>query len=653
MRSRLLVPAAIVAAIAFPALLASPASAATTGLWAGWSTTGTNSFTVQVANTPAITASVTTDSRQGQTGVISGTSTWLGVGTPVGAKYGSSQGRPYLNLRPKADSPTAPSTTTYSFATPTPTSGWTFVLGDIDADKVQVRAIGPDGALLTAAQLGYRGGFNYCAPGVAGKPSCTGSATDIPNWDPATLTLTGNAAAADTNGSAGWFEPNAPISALTFIYTQRSGFPVYQTWFASLARDITGTVTAATGSPAGATLTLRDADGAVVATTTSNAGGGYSFTGVQASDGYTVTLTPPAGSIADGARTKPADLSAADAMVDFGMHVIVPVAVGGTVRDKGGDPVPNATVQLAPGVTTTTGPDGAYLFDTAAVGTYQVQVVGVPAGYTVVGGPVAVTVPAGSETPIGGVDFALRASPDLSGRVTDAGGGVAGVVVTATSAGGSISAVTEADGTYRLPALAAGDYTVTVAAPPGYGVSGPSSRTETVTTADVTGVDFALTRSGAVEGTVTSPAGPVAGAEVGIQGPGGTIPLTTGADGTYAAGGLAAGVYTITVTPPTGFVDAGTGQRTVTITAAGESVTGQDFALAAVAPPPAPPPAASGGAASGGTASGGATSTTGELADTGSDAAPAVVIGVLAISAGSALTIAGRTRKAKAGDQAR
>ena len=648
MRSRLLVPAAIVAAIAIPALLASPASAATTDLWAGWTTTGTNSFTVQVANTPAITANVTTDSRQGQTGVISGASTWLGVGTPVGAKYGSSQGRPYLNLRPKADSPTAPSTTTYSFAAPTPTSGWTFVLGDIDADKVQVRAIGPDGALLTA-QLGYRGGFNYCAPGVAGKPSCTGSATDIPNWDPATLTLTGNAAAADTNGSAGWFEPNAPISALTFIYTQRSGFPVYQTWFASLARDITGTVSAATGSPAGATLTLRDADGAVVATTTSNAGGGYSFTGVQASDGYTVTLTPPAGSIADGARTKPADLSAADAVVDFGMHVIVPVAIGGTVRDSSGAPVPNATVQLAPGVTTTTGPDGAYLFDTAAVGTYQVQVVGVPAGYTVVGGPVAVTVPAGSETPIGGVDFTLRASPDLTGRVTDAGGGVAGVVVTATSAGGSVSAVTEADGTYRLAALAAGDYTVTVAAPPGYGVSGPSSRTETVTTADVTGVDFALTRSGAVEGTVTSPAGPVAGAGVTIDGPAGTIALTTGADGTYATGGLAAGAYTITVTPPSGYVDAGPGQRSVTITAAGESVAGQDFAMAAVAPPPPPPPAASGGTGAGGATS---TATTGELADTGSDAAPAILIGVLAIGSGSALTIA-VGRRVTRGDQAR
>ncbi|GAA4370519.1 hypothetical protein GCM10023152_09790 [Agromyces bauzanensis] len=76
-----------------------------------------------LAGQPALTAAVSSDSRAGQVGVISGASTWLSEGTPVGAKYGSSRDEPYLNLRPKADSETAPSTTTYSFPTPTPTSG--------------------------------------------------------------------------------------------------------------------------------------------------------------------------------------------------------------------------------------------------------------------------------------------------------------------------------------------------------------------------------------------------------------------------------------------------------------------------------------------------------------------------------------------------
>ncbi len=452
MRSRLPVLVSVAAAALLPIASAIPASAATTGLWAGWGTNGPGSYSVQIANTPPLTATVTTDSRSGQIGVISGTSTWLSEGTPVGAKYGSSQGRPYLNLRPRADNAASPSTTTYSFAAPTPTSGWTFVLGDIDADAVEVRAVGPDGVALTAAQLGFRGGFNYCAPGVAGKPSCSGSATDVPTWDPAARTLTGNTAATDTNGAAGWFEPSAPISALTFVFTQRSGLPVYQTWFASLARDVTGTVSTTDGSSAaGATLTLTDANGTVVGTTTSDAGGAYAFPGVQASAGYTVWITPPAGSLADSPAARPVDLSTSDAVADFSMHEIVPVAVGGTVRDTAGRPVPGATVQLIDGTTTLTGQDGTYLFDHADVGSYTVQVVDVPAGYTVVTPGRAVTVPAGVETPIQGVDFVVRESPALSGTVTDAAGPVAGVVVTATGQGGSVGAVTGADGGYTIP----------------------------------------------------------------------------------------------------------------------------------------------------------------------------------------------------------
>ncbi len=82
---------------------------------------------------------------------------------------------------------------------------------------------------------------------------------DVPSWDATTLTLTGNAAALDTSGAAAWFEPSTPISSLSLIFTRRSGLPVYQTWFASIAQDITGTVTD-TGAPTpGVTLTLTDA----------------------------------------------------------------------------------------------------------------------------------------------------------------------------------------------------------------------------------------------------------------------------------------------------------------------------------------------------------------------------------------------------------
>src|SRR5690606_28044800 len=163
-----------------------------------------NAYTTDISfvDRPALSASVTSDSRAGQVGVISGASTWLSEGTPVGAKYGTSRNSPYLNLRPKADNASSPSTTTYSFDRPTPASGWAFVLGDIDADAIRLSGVTASGAALTAAGLGFQGGFNYCADGVAGKPSCTGAADDVPTWDPDALTLTGNAAALDTSGAA-------------------------------------------------------------------------------------------------------------------------------------------------------------------------------------------------------------------------------------------------------------------------------------------------------------------------------------------------------------------------------------------------------------------------------------------------------------------
>ncbi|MCY7395071.1 MAG: hypothetical protein LH468_02780 [Nocardioides sp.] len=52
----------------------------------------------------------------------------------------------------------------------------------------------------------------------------------------------GNAAATNTDGAAGWFEPDIRLRSLTFVFTRRAGFPVYQTWFLSRARPLGGTV---------------------------------------------------------------------------------------------------------------------------------------------------------------------------------------------------------------------------------------------------------------------------------------------------------------------------------------------------------------------------------------------------------------------------
>lgn len=629
----------LIAATALTTVAITPASAATTASWATWAplsgSGGAYASSVTLAGQPALTAQMSSDSR-GAAAVVSGASVWLSEGTPVGEKYGSSRDRPYLNLRPKADTATAPSTTTYSFAAPTPALGWTFVLGDIDADQVRISAVGADGTALTADQLGFQNGFNYCADAVDGKPSCTGDALDVPQWDPDTLTLTGNDAAADTSGAAAWFEPQTSISSLTFVFTRRAGLPVYQTWFASLARDITGTVTnTGTGSADGVVMNLIDANGDVVGTTTTSGGGLYSFEGYFATDGYTVEAVLPAGKIAVDANRKPADLTTVDAVVDFSIRDIVPVAVSGNVSDTDGNPMPGVEVAIG-GATTTTDSNGDYLFDTVPVGDYTATIT-TPDGYSVVTIPPAFTVPEGSEDPITDLDFVVAANPSLSGTVTAAGAGVPGVTITATGPDGTISTVTGADGSYRFPLLPSGDYTVVMTTPDGSVAVGSATRSEVVATTDVTGVDFALAKTGSIEGVVVTDDGTaLPGAIVTITGGDGPVQLTTGPDGDYAAGTLPPGEYTMTLTVPAGFTAVGPTTLTVTITAAGEAFIDQDFVVIADAPAPTPTPTPPPSGAA----------TTGSLPATGVDPAVAAWAALGTLIAGAwAISAAGLRRR--------
>lgn len=574
-----------------------PAAAATTTSWASWQpfvgSPGAYSGSVQIAANPAITASVTSDSRGGGVGLVSGASTWLAEGTPVGAKYGSSRDQQYVNLRPKADNATSPSTTTYSFDAPTPTAGWTFVLGDIDADSVRIEAVGPDGQALTAEQIGFRGGFNFCAPGIAGKPSCTGSADDFPSWDAGTLTLTGNAGAVDTSGSAAWFEPAAPISTLSFVFTRRSGFPIYHTWFASIARDITGTVVDQTTGPLGGIeLSLVDGNGNVVGTTTTGADGSYGFAGFVATGGYTVRVVTPEGTVPVGASEVEVDLTEADGVADFVVREIAGADVSGRVVDDEGQPVPGVPVEITGVAETTTDADGAYVFDEVPAGEHTVLVTP-PPGFTIDVPVAPIIVPEDSEEPIEVPDFVVVENPTLIGTVQTNGEGLAGVTVTAETADvPPVTTVTDADGVYTFPRIPEGEYTISITVPDGYIAIGPTSFEQDVTGDVEADVEFALAKPGAIDGTIVTDGGiPVGGVAVTIEGPDGSLQLTTDAGGNYRLGGLVPGTYTITITAPPGSVVVGSPSRTVVVTPAGEVFVDQDFTLEeAVAPiPPVDP----------------------------------------------------------------
>ncbi|MFE6968082.1 carboxypeptidase regulatory-like domain-containing protein [Isoptericola sp. NPDC057653] len=588
---------------------ASSGAAATTAGWGAWDpltgSAGGWSTTMQLPAAGFPAAAMTSDSRGG-VGVVSGASTWLAGTTPPGAVFGSSRDQAYVNLRPQADRTGSPSVTTYTFERPTPGGGWAFVLGDIDADSATVRALGADGEPLTSEELGWQGAFNYCQG--AGTPSCTD--TEVPTWNPATATLTGNATATDTNGASGWFRPTVPVTSLTIAFSWRSGFPVYQTWFASLARDVAGTVVLDDGGPlAGATLTLFGPDGTALATTTSGADGGYGFAGYAAAPGYRVELTTlpeasddhPFGLVAQGPTTiGDLDLGSDDATgVDFTARDIEPIAVSGRVLDDDGNPVPGVTVTLTPAgggtpFTAVTNSEGRYLVDDVPwdVGDpadpdddqpleYTFAVTDVPAGYTVTGTPDPITVGVDDTTPSTGNDVVLQGPASVTGTVTAGGEPVAGVVVTIDGPDGPVRTTTAADGTYAFAGVTAGARTVSVEAPDGYAPDGPDERAVTVGTDDVAGVDFALARPGAVGGTVTDDAGdPVAGATVTVEGPDGPVTLTTDGAGDYFLDDLPPGDHTITLTVPDGYT-ADVTERRVTVTAAGESFLAEDFGLVA------------------------------------------------------------------------
>lgn len=570
---------------------APPASAVQTGVWGDWSPLSgaggnyTTGFTL--AGTPEITAQATSSSRAGSVGVITGASSWLAASTPVGQKYGSSQDRPYLNLRPAADNATSPSITTYTFTKPTPTTNWAFVLGDIDADLLQISGVTAAGNPLTATDLGYRGGFNYCAPEYSGKPSCTGDSADIPAWDPSTMVLMGNAGADDTRGSSAWFEPSVPLAELTFTFTQRSGFPVYQTWFASLTRDITGTVSAETGDGSGVSVTLTDPAGATLASTVTGPGGSYTFAGVQASDGYNVTIQPPSGQVVSGQATKTANLASADAIVDFALRDYIPARVSGVVLDEDGAPIQGATVTIAGVGTATTGSDGRYEFVGVPPGTYQPQLT-VPAGYRVTITAPEFTIGTESQVVITNENFVVEALHTVSGTVTVAGAPKAGVTVTLSGPSGSVSTTSLSNGTYSFADVPDANYTLQVVPPTGTVAVSPVSRVATVDGNDLTDLDFAFARTGSIAGSVSGDGAPLPGVTVTISGPDGDVTVETKADGSYSLADLPPGTYKITVATPEGYSSSTASTRTVTITASGESYTAQNFSYVTVSNPDPP-----------------------------------------------------------------
>ena len=299
-------------------------------------------------------------------------------------------------------------------------------------------------------------------------------------------------------------------------------------------RDLNGNGVQDAGEPgvSGVTVQLRNEQGAIISTTTTNGTGNYLFDGLQPGT-YSVCFVAPAGTqltTPNAGSNDGTDSDAALATGCTGQYVlapgesnltvdagIVPIPVNPAqlgdrvwrdnnnngVQDAGEPGVPGVTVQLRDSTgtiisTTTTNADGNYLFPGLNPGTYSVcfqppagtQLTTPNAGaddavdsdalangctgtYTLVAGQSNLTVDAGivpiPTQPAQIGNFVWRDN-DGDG-VQDAGEpGVQGVTVTLRDSNGNVvsTTLTDANGGYLFPGLTPGSYSVCFAVPPGY-----------------------------------------------------------------------------------------------------------------------------------------------------------------------------------------
>lgn len=652
---------------------ATSASAEPAGNWGTFTLSGASKAYTGTMTLPGFPATTfTSNSRQST--VVSGASTWQSAGTPSGAVYGTSRAQTYMNQRPFADSPTAAgaSTTTYTFDGATPgAQSWSFVLGDIDADQATISATVAGGGAATAEQLGYEGSYNSCSAAPApGGWSCSPdpdgtTGQDEPTWDEATRTLTGNAAASDTAGASAWFTPTVSLTSLTITYQQRSGFPVYQTWFANRTAAISGTATL-DGTPIpGATVTVTAPRGTVY-TTTTDADGDYVFPQLPVIANYRVEVTPPAG--ADGPE-QPQRVSLAvdgtpggvDGTADFAFtSPPETVAVIGTVTDEDDHPAANVPVVIdVPGgdpIETTTNSDGVYTAsDLPADTAVEVSVAGEP--------PVSITTGDAGAAPA--EPEPIVAPPAVIATVTgvvslDGTPVPAGVVVELLDENGAVvgSDTTDADGRYVF-ATVTGTYTVRTVVPAA-GATGDTANTGIEALAG-TSVRSDLPFSSAAEpevvttdqpGTVVDTNGdPIADVEV-VATPteddaGEPVTVSTDEDGAFDLTGLQPTTeYVITVD-----VDGAT--PATVVTPEDGAATPLAFVVeAAVTPVPSPSPSAptpstsptavptvpaAGGSGNAPAAGSGDVGDGGPLAYTGADLKPGLIAAGVLVLLGAAL----------------
>ncbi len=355
----------------------------------------------------------------------------------------------------------------------------------------------------------------------------------------------------------------------------------------------------------GVTIQLLDAGSNVVATTTTDASGGYSFTSVAAGS-YMVREIDPASFTSttsnDVAITVPVGGAGS---AQFGDQPVGKLT-GTVFNDLNGDGVQAGSENGMGGViieligtgnivinTATSLADGGFAFFGLAAGSYQVRKVVDPAGFTGTSiNPVSVTVPAGgagvanfAEQQSGSVSGTVFNDPDASGTQNPAEAGLGGVtiqLVNPTTSAVISTAVTTADGSYQFSGIAPGIYTVREVPPSSYQTTSPVTVSVTLAPGGAASANFGVRQVGTVTGHVyldlngdgVQSTGEPNLSSVAVTitpSAGAAINVATNANGDYTAL-VPAGSVSVNVTDPVGTVLTTSNDPQVVVVAAGNTV---------------------------------------------------------------------------------
>src|SRR6266540_2104464 len=330
----------------------------------------------------------------------------------------------------------------------------------------------------------------------------------------------------DPSGYASTTANTVPVSIVAGgAATANFGDQQQSTISGTVFSDLNGDGTLDTGEIGigGVTIELVDANGIVIATTTTLADGSYSFTGVVAGN-YTVRETDPSGYSSTTPNTVALSVGAGSTgTANFGDRRQGSVSGsvfkdlnGNGTQDTGESGLGGVTIQLLDSngtviATTTTAGDGSYIFTGVTPGSYTVRETD-PTGYvSTTPNTVPVTIGTGGAASAnfgdqqqGSVSGTVFSDLNANGTQGSGEGGIGGVTVQLINASGTIIATTTTagDGSYLFTGVPAGNYTVREIDPFGLTSTTPNSVPITIVGNGAASANFGDRQVGTVTGRI-------------------------------------------------------------------------------------------------------------------------------------------------------